>query len=87
MLLQSTLTSRRVAQLAYRFRKVPPFGRTTIRRFRNNVSELKQMAGRDYEDILQVSTAQCQVPMDAEFPFSAPNPSSKGFSRTRGMVT
>ena len=36
------------------FRKVPTFGRSTIRRFSRNVSGLKQMAGRDLEDILQV---------------------------------
>ncbi|KAH9924456.1 uncharacterized protein B0H18DRAFT_1105032 [Fomitopsis serialis] len=36
-----------------RFRKIPPFGRSTIRRFSRNVSGLKQMAGRDFEDILQ----------------------------------
>ncbi|KAJ3539624.1 hypothetical protein NMY22_g4649 [Coprinellus aureogranulatus] len=36
-----------------RFRQVPPFGRDTIRRFSNNVSEHKQMGAGDYEDILQ----------------------------------
>ncbi|KZV97074.1 hypothetical protein EXIGLDRAFT_608534, partial [Exidia glandulosa HHB12029] len=36
-----------------RFRKMPVFGRTTIRRFSNNVSELKQLAAHNYEDILQ----------------------------------
>ncbi|KZT04050.1 uncharacterized protein LAESUDRAFT_658444, partial [Laetiporus sulphureus 93-53] len=35
------------------FRKVPTFGRDTIRRFCNDVSGLKQLAVRDYEDILQ----------------------------------
>ena len=38
-----------------RFRKVPTFGRGTIRRFANNVSEMKKLAGREFEDILQVS--------------------------------
>ena len=38
-----------------RFRQVPTFGRDTIRRFANNVSEMKKLAGRDFEDILQVS--------------------------------
>lgn len=33
---------------------VPSFGRDTIRRFVNNVSDLKQLAARDYEDLLQV---------------------------------
>lgn len=33
---------------------MPTFGRDTIRRFRSNVSEMKQLAARDYEDMLQV---------------------------------
>ena len=37
-----------------RFRQVPTFGRFTIRRFHNNVSEMKKLAARDFEDILQV---------------------------------
>ena len=37
-----------------RFRQVPGFGNDTIRRFGNNVSEMKQFAAREYEDILQV---------------------------------
>ncbi|KAJ7214847.1 hypothetical protein GGX14DRAFT_359943, partial [Mycena pura] len=36
-----------------RFRKVPTFGRYTIRKFHANVSELKRLGGRDFEDILQ----------------------------------
>ncbi|KZV64559.1 hypothetical protein PENSPDRAFT_561883, partial [Peniophora sp. CONT] len=36
-----------------RFRKVAPFGRDTIRRFAADVSSLKKLAARDYEDILQ----------------------------------
>ncbi|TFK61425.1 hypothetical protein BDN72DRAFT_904115 [Pluteus cervinus] len=36
-----------------RFRKVTPFGVDTIRRFKTNVSDLKKLAARDYEDILQ----------------------------------
>jgi hypothetical protein len=39
-----------------RFRQVPTFGRFTIRRFHNNVSEMKKLAARDFEDILQVCT-------------------------------
>lgn len=35
------------------FRKVSCFGRTTIRKFSNSVSEMKKLAGRDFEDILQ----------------------------------
>ena len=33
----------------------PAFGLDTIQRFRKNVSDLKRMAARNYEDILQVS--------------------------------
>jgi len=38
------------------FRQIPTFGRDTIRKFRSNVSELKKMAARDFEDLLQVSS-------------------------------
>lgn len=41
-----------------RFRQVPTFGRFTIRRFHNNVSEMKKLAARDFEDILQ-----CSIPV------------------------
>ncbi|KAF7966593.1 hypothetical protein HWV62_37801 [Athelia sp. TMB] len=46
-----------VAEMDRRFRLVPAFGRDTIRRFSSNVSELKKLAARDYEDILQCSIA------------------------------
>jgi len=36
------------------FRQVPAFGETTIRRFDGDVSEMKRLAGHDFEDILQV---------------------------------
>jgi hypothetical protein len=36
-------------------RETPLFGYDTIRKFANNVSEMKKMAARDYEDILQAS--------------------------------
>ncbi|KAH9955650.1 hypothetical protein BC827DRAFT_1320420 [Russula dissimulans] len=42
------------ALLDERYRQIPPFGQT-IRRFTNNVSEMKQLAARDYEDLLQCS--------------------------------
>ncbi|KAF7371652.1 hypothetical protein MVEN_00021000 [Mycena venus] len=42
-----------VDELDARFRKVPTFRRSTIRRFHANVSEMKKMAARDFEDILQ----------------------------------
>jgi hypothetical protein len=38
------------------YRQIPVFGRNTIRRFSNNCSELKKMAARDFEDLLQVSS-------------------------------
>ncbi|KAH9942660.1 hypothetical protein B0H21DRAFT_710231 [Amylocystis lapponica] len=41
-----------------RFRKVPTFGRDTIRRFSRNVSRMKKLAARDFEDILQ-----CIIPV------------------------
>jgi hypothetical protein len=37
-----------------RFRQLPTFGLSTIRNFRDNVSEMKRLAARDYEDLLQV---------------------------------
>jgi len=37
-----------------RFRQVPTFGLSTIRSFRDNVSEMKRLAAWDYEDLLQV---------------------------------
>ncbi|PSR74642.1 hypothetical protein PHLCEN_2v9671, partial [Hermanssonia centrifuga] len=40
-----------------RFRQVPTFGRDTIRRFSNNVSGMKKLAARNFEDILQ-----CVIP-------------------------
>ncbi|KAG6905235.1 hypothetical protein DXG01_004056 [Tephrocybe rancida] len=40
------------------FRLVPTFGRDTIRKFARSVSELKKMAARDYEDLLQ-----CIIPV------------------------
>ncbi|KII83441.1 hypothetical protein PLICRDRAFT_79810, partial [Plicaturopsis crispa FD-325 SS-3] len=41
-----------------RFRQVPTFGRDTIRRFTNNASAMKKLAGRDFEDLLQ-----CAMPV------------------------
>ncbi|KDR80175.1 hypothetical protein GALMADRAFT_62788 [Galerina marginata CBS 339.88] len=43
-----------IMKLNARFRQVPTFGRDTIRRFTANVSGLKKLAARDFEDILQV---------------------------------
>jgi hypothetical protein len=38
----------------YRFRQVPSYGNGVIRKFANNTSEMKRLAARDFEDILQV---------------------------------
>ncbi|KAJ7055705.1 hypothetical protein C8F01DRAFT_444509 [Mycena amicta] len=43
----------KIAEFNARFRRVPTFGRMTIRRFHRSVSEMKKMAARDFEDILQ----------------------------------
>lgn len=37
------------------FRRVPTFGRDTVRRFTNNTSAMKKLGARDWEDILQCS--------------------------------
>ncbi|KAF8067028.1 hypothetical protein FPV67DRAFT_1562486 [Lyophyllum atratum] len=44
-----------VIELDRRYRQVPGFGHGVIRKFGTNVSELKRMAARDYEDLLQCS--------------------------------
>jgi len=70
-----------------RFRQVPTFGRFTIRRFHNNVSEMKKLAARDFEDILQV---RMSVPsmylVDTGFTLvSVPSLRSKGFFPNHSM--
>ncbi|KIK34655.1 hypothetical protein CY34DRAFT_97579 [Suillus luteus UH-Slu-Lm8-n1] len=47
-----------INKLDERYRKVPSFGQATIRRFSSNVSELSNMAARNYEDLLQ-----CSIPV------------------------
>lgn len=37
-----------------RYRQMPLFSQATIRKFSNNVSEMKKLAARDFEDLLQV---------------------------------
>jgi len=44
-----------VNELDHRYRMVPTFGSDTIRKFTSNTSEMKRMAARDFEDVLQVS--------------------------------
>ena len=41
--------------IVYRFRQIPPFSQATIYRFTNNVSQMKKLAARDFEDLLQCS--------------------------------
>jgi hypothetical protein len=48
-----------------RYRKVPTFGRGTIRRFHNNASAMKRLAARDFEDLLQVIRATYQWDPDS----------------------
>ncbi|KAI0038496.1 hypothetical protein FA95DRAFT_1505601, partial [Auriscalpium vulgare] len=51
----------RIAVLNERYRQMPTFGRDTIRKFSDNVSEMKKLAARDFEDMLQVRrTLSCQ---------------------------
>lgn len=40
--------------LPSRYRQVPTFGQDTIRRFSKNASDMKRIAARDFEDLLQV---------------------------------
>ena len=35
---------------------MPTFGSSTIRRFATNASEMKKLAARDFEDLLQVGS-------------------------------
>ncbi|KAI0070884.1 hypothetical protein K474DRAFT_1687288 [Panus rudis PR-1116 ss-1] len=47
-----------VQQLNQRYRMIPSYSRSTIRRFHSNVSEMKKLAARDFEDLLQ-----CAMPV------------------------
>ena len=58
-----------------RYRRVPPFGRGTIRRFHANAHAMKKLAGRDFEDLLQVSilfTLACQTYLFSDSQCSIP---------------
>ncbi|KAH7904408.1 hypothetical protein BJ138DRAFT_1138545 [Hygrophoropsis aurantiaca] len=52
------LSTSLIHKLDQRYRQVRTFGQSTIRRFSRNSSELKKMAARDYEDLLQ-----CAIPV------------------------
>ncbi|KAF9470573.1 hypothetical protein BDN70DRAFT_821197, partial [Pholiota conissans] len=47
-----------IAELNSRYRQIPTFGSDTIQKFTNNVSSMKKLAARDYEDLLQ-----CAIPV------------------------
>jgi len=38
-----------------RFHQIPPFSQATIRRFTNNISQIKKLATHNFEDLLQCS--------------------------------
>jgi hypothetical protein len=40
--------------MPFRYRQVPTFGQDTIRRFSKNASDMRRIAARDFEDLLQV---------------------------------
>ncbi|KAK7680031.1 hypothetical protein QCA50_016977 [Cerrena zonata] len=46
-----------IQHLNERYRSMPSFCRSTIRKFHNNVSAMKKLAARDFEDILQCAIA------------------------------
>ncbi|KAG2055078.1 hypothetical protein BDR06DRAFT_882859, partial [Suillus hirtellus] len=49
-----------------RFQQIPTFGNGVIRMFANNMSEMKRLVARDFEDILQ-----CAIPVfEGLFPAS-----------------
>ncbi|KAF7323811.1 hypothetical protein MKEN_00602400 [Mycena kentingensis (nom. inval.)] len=54
------LDKTKVVQFDARFRDIPSFGRMTIRKFTGNVSEMKKLAARDFEDILQCLLPVCE---------------------------
>ena len=44
-----------------RYRQVPTFGRSTIRRFSENASGMKKLAARNFEDLLQVRLHSLEI--------------------------
>lgn len=44
-----------VDELNLRYRSTPTFGNSTIRKFANNAADMKKLAARDFEDLLQCS--------------------------------
>lgn len=62
-----------------RFRDTPQFSQT-IHRFTNNVSKMKKLAARDYEDILQVGLFQAMLRVPSMTALSVPSLRLKVFS-------
>lgn len=48
------ITERESLLMMFRYRQVPTFGRGKIRHFNSNAASMKRLAGRDFEDLLQV---------------------------------
>jgi hypothetical protein len=46
---------------------MPTFGRDTIRKFSNDVSAMKRLAARDWEDILQVRFLLYHIPVMIDY--------------------
>lgn len=63
--------------MTYRFRLIPTFGRDTIRKFSGDVSGMKKMSARHFEDILQVNHAMYSASHALNLsPFSVVSPYS-----------
>ncbi|KAK7437003.1 hypothetical protein VKT23_006712 [Stygiomarasmius scandens] len=56
---QGPAGAQKVQELDQRFRQVPAFGHSTIRHFATNASEMKKLAARDFEDLLQCAIPVC----------------------------
>ncbi|KAI0308839.1 hypothetical protein OF83DRAFT_1072926 [Amylostereum chailletii] len=72
----------RVNELNKRFHNTPAFGRETIRPFTHNTSAMKQLAARNFEDILQVCTNSSSLDLGLLLTlqtFSVLSPCSRGF--------
>ncbi|TFK28669.1 hypothetical protein FA15DRAFT_584096, partial [Coprinopsis marcescibilis] len=46
----------KIQKLNRRYRLIPSFGKGTIRKFSNNTAAMKKLAGRNFEDLLQVGS-------------------------------
>ena len=63
------------------FRQISSFGASTIRRFTHNVADMKKLAARDFEDILQVSSRRPVLTLHHSLHFSAASLALKGYCR------